>query len=197
MNKFLALLFLASSSPAAAICTNNCEPNMDNCAKKATLELTARFPYYNSCPDRMECFNGAERQHLNDYRSSEVYDPASEGRIRSAYSCNCTTDVGESAFAGEHCEHPHSSVCEQGVAVSDYALCTNGGQYLKIVRKGERGMLVVNATKGMREDTVSTEGERHQKRSWRLSMAMKRAANCLGLSNSLRLPLAWALLGVP
>jgi hypothetical protein len=85
----------------------------------------------------MKCFNGAECQPLNDYRSSRVYDPASEGRSRSAYRCDCTTAVGESAFAGEQCEHPQSSVCEEGVIVSDYAFCTNGGQCLKIVRKGE------------------------------------------------------------
>jgi hypothetical protein len=143
MNKFLALLFVLSSSPAAASCPRSCEPNgycyEDECiCAEGFAGMDCSFSY-NSCPDGiLECFNGAECQPLNDYRSSEVYDPASEGRSRSAYSCDCTTAVGEYAFAGKQCEHPHSSVCEQGVDVSDYAFCTNGGQCLKIVRNGEK-----------------------------------------------------------
>jgi hypothetical protein len=81
------------------------------------------------CPDgERTCFNGSECVENNEK------DPITKAY---KYHCDCSKAFGVSSFAGIQCEYASTSVCESGKLSSIYAFCTNGGECVKTVVKGE------------------------------------------------------------
>jgi hypothetical protein len=127
------LLLLLLPVVVTAWCPGNCYPNgscVDGQCKcdKGYDGLDCSFPYV-TCPDGIQvCFNGA----------SCVPDGFPDAAtFRQMYKCNCDAAYGISFTDGKECEHPHSAECEEGASTSDYAFCTNGGECIKFIQRGQ------------------------------------------------------------
>ena len=139
----LLLIGAALISETKASCPQQCQP-FGTCVdgeckcNDGFTGIDCSIPY-ETCPDeKRTCYNGATCTRLNvEFAKNERI--AEERNGGSAYECNCQKAFGQSnnAYAGLECEHPASQVCEDEVAVSEYAFCTNMGKCKKIVRNGE------------------------------------------------------------
>jgi hypothetical protein len=131
-SKLLALLLLVLSPLlVTSTCPSNCAPNGDcvegECACSSGFAgADCSFPFEICTDQELFCFDGAKCAE-----SSKGY-----------YQCDCSTAFDGSPFSIEQCENPQAVVCasddQESLDVSEYSFCTNGGDCVDFIRKGEK-----------------------------------------------------------
>ena len=115
-------------------CTNNgtyackwdcqCQPGWEG--NDCSNQLSRCNETITSSPDTATiCYNGG---------TCESYSIAGQAP---GTRCNCQVTVGQQAFAGHQCEYKAMTSCEQGLSLSNYAFCVNGGTCKKTIRPGQ------------------------------------------------------------
>ena len=126
-NRIVYLFCRVSNLLPSFPCTGTCVNNKCVCSLGFTGP-DCSVPFKKCLDGERECFNGSEcvRNNERDSKTQQY-----------KYHCDCSAAFDRSSFAGIQCEYAATKICEKSVSVSNYAFCTNGGECLDLVSRGQ------------------------------------------------------------